>query len=71
MLCLLIILQKMLDTFKRKFPDIDTGFLVHSLTHFEIADQEENPILLPASKPWEQVKSNLQSVVKDYVNQFL
>jgi predicted nucleotidyltransferase component of viral defense system len=64
-------LQKMLDIFKIKFPDIDTGFLVHSLTHFEIADEEEDPILLPVSKPWEQVKRNLQRAVKDYVNQFL
>ena len=63
-------LQEMLEIFKRKFPDIDTGFLIHSLTHFDIADKEEDPILLPASKSWKQVKSNLQDVVRRYTLSF-
>ncbi len=63
-------LKEMLGVFKRKFPDIDTGFLVHSLTRFDIADKEDDPILHPASKNWEQVKVNLQNAVKAYTQDF-
>jgi predicted nucleotidyltransferase component of viral defense system len=59
-------LEEMLNIFTQKFPDIDTGFLIHSLTHFDKADEEENPILLPASKSWKQVKENLQKAVRAY-----
>jgi len=64
-------LPEMLQIFKRKFPDIDTGFLVHALTHFEVADNEENPVLLPSSKIWKKVKSNLEDVVRTYTLDFL
>lgn len=63
-------IKKMLAIFKRKFPDIDTGFIVQSLTHFEKADKEEDPILFPSSKSWEQVKTNLQNAVKAYTQDF-
>jgi hypothetical protein len=64
-------LKEMLGIFKRKFPDIDTGFIVHSLTHFKQADKEEDPILFPSSKSWEQVKTNLLNAVKAYTQDFM
>ncbi|HUM64318.1 MAG TPA: nucleotidyl transferase AbiEii/AbiGii toxin family protein [Chitinophagaceae bacterium] len=64
-------LAEMLGIFERKFPDIDTGFLIHSLTHFDVADTEESPVLLPSSKSWQQVKENLQNAVKTYTLGFL
>jgi len=61
-------LQEMLNIFTQKFPDIDIGFLIHSLTHFDKADEEENPILLPASKSWKQIKETLQKAVRAYTS---
>ena len=58
-------LDKMVEIFKLKFPPIDTGYLIHSLTNFETADNEEDPIcLIPGT--WQEVKDNLQQVVRDY-----
>ncbi|MBC7872454.1 MAG: nucleotidyl transferase AbiEii/AbiGii toxin family protein [Ferruginibacter sp.] len=60
-----ISLEKMLEIFKLKFPPIDTGYLIHSLTNFETADSEVDPVcLIPAT--WKVVKDNLQQVVRDY-----
>ncbi len=59
-------LHEMLEIFKLKFPDIDSGFIIHSLTHFDVADTEAPPVLLPSSKSWEQVKNNLQNTVRKY-----
>lgn len=60
-----ISLKKMLEIFKLKFPPIDTGYIIHSLTNFETADSEEDPVcLVPGT--WDKVKENLQQVVRDY-----
>lgn len=59
-------LSEILRLFTQKFPDIDTGFLIHSLTHFDEAEKEEDPVLLPTSHSWEQVKQNLQNTVRTY-----
>jgi predicted nucleotidyltransferase component of viral defense system len=60
-----ISLDKMLEIFKLKFPPIDTGYIIHSLTNFESADCEEDPVcLIPGT--WKEVKNNLEQVVRDY-----
>ena len=62
-----ISLDKMLKIFKLKFPPIDTGYIVHSLTNFEDAETEEDPISL-VGKKWEEIKKNLKEAVTDYTN---
>lgn len=58
-------LVEMLEIFNSKFPKIDTGYIIHSLTNFENADREQQPVpLLP--KTWEEIKSELQKVVIDF-----
>ena len=55
----------MLEIFKSKFPLIDTGYIIHSLTNFEDAEREQQPVkLLP--KTWEEIKNELQKVVIDF-----
>ena len=63
-------LEEMLAIFKTKFPQIDTGYLVHSLTSFDEAESEEDPICLMPIK-WEQIKETLQKTVFDYTKKFL
>ena len=62
-------LPKMIEIFKFKFPPVDTGYIIHSLTNFENADQEEDPISL-VGKTWEEVKKNLKKAVTNYTNLF-
>ncbi|HEY5464245.1 MAG TPA: nucleotidyl transferase AbiEii/AbiGii toxin family protein [Hanamia sp.] len=58
-------LSEMLEIFKSKFPQIDTGYIIHSLTNFEEAEREQQPVaLLP--KTWTEIKSELQKVVIDF-----
>ena len=63
-------LEEMISLFKSKFPSIDTGFIIQSLTNFETADIEQDPVSLE-SKSWEQIKATLTTKVKDYLNAFL
>ena len=63
-------LNEMLNIFKTKFPAIDTGYIIHSLTNFEAAEKEEDPICI-ISRKWEEVKSNLAQKVVAYTNSFL
>ena len=58
-------LAEMLDMFKSKFPKIDTGYIIHSLTNFEVADHEQNPIAL-IPETWEGIKSKLQNIVIEF-----
>ena len=58
-------LSEMLEIFKSKFPQIDTGYIIHSLTNFEVAEREQQPVtLLP--KTWKEIKNELQKVVIDF-----
>jgi hypothetical protein len=63
-------LDKMLDIFSAKFPFADKGYIIHSLTNFAAADNEEDPVSL-ISKAWDNVKVNLQKAVKDYTKSSL
>lgn len=60
-------LSEMLEIFKSKFPEIDTGYIIHSLTDFDVAEREQDPVeLIP--KTWEEIKNELQKVVIDFTN---
>lgn len=61
-------LSKMIEIFKLKFPPVDTGYIIHSLTNFETAESEENPVSL-VNKTWEDIKKNLKEAVKIYTNE--
>lgn len=58
-------LSEMVQIFKSKFPQIDPGYIIHSLTNFEDAEREQQPIdLLP--KTWEEIKNELRKAVIDF-----
>ena len=63
-------LEEMVKIFKTKFPPIDTGYIIHSLTAFESAETEEDPVCL-FPKTWKEVKTNLEQAVRDYTKKFL
>lgn len=63
-------LGQMLKFFKTKFPPVDIGYIIHSITNFENAEREEDPVCLIA-KSWIEVKNNLQQAVRDYTQGFL
>lgn len=63
-------LNRMMELFKLKFPPVDTGYIVHSLTNFENAGTEEDPVCL-IPKGWETVKQNIREKVMEYTRQFL
>ncbi|MEO5945644.1 MAG: hypothetical protein ABIP79_02425 [Chitinophagaceae bacterium] len=65
-----ISLEKMIAIFDSKFPLIDTGYIIHSLTNFEAADDEDDPVCLIHRK-WEEIKLNLAEKVKGYTANFL
>ena len=63
-------LAKMIEIFTTKFPQIDPGFIIHSLVAFEEAEKDPDPIwVIPIS--WKEVKSKLKEAVIDYTNQLL
>ncbi len=55
-------LPEMLEIFKSKFPQIDTGYIIHSLTNFEDAEREQQPVIILA-KTWEEIKNELKKIV--------
>jgi hypothetical protein len=63
-------LEEMIAIFKTKFPQIDTGFIIHSLTAFDEAENEQDPVCLNP-KSWEEIKHDLEKAVINYTNQFL
>jgi predicted nucleotidyltransferase component of viral defense system len=63
-------LSEMLEIFTSKFPQIDIGYIIHSLTNFDDAEMEQQPVtLLP--KTWEEIKFELQKAVIDYTGSAL
>ena len=63
-------LAEMLRIFKIKFPQIDTGFIIHSLTDFEKADSELDPDSY-ANITWDEIKSRLTNEVRKYTESLL
>jgi predicted nucleotidyltransferase component of viral defense system len=58
-------LDEMLKIFSSKFPQIDVGFIIHSLTDFEKADTEPDPDT-NNKITWENIKNELTNAVKEY-----
>ena len=63
-------LDEMLQLFKIKFPQIDTGFIIHSLTDFEKADTELDPDTY-VNITWDEIKIQLIMEVRKYTEGFL
>ena len=63
-------LTRMLKIFKTKFPQIDIGFIIHSLTDFEKADTEPDPDIY-INVTWPEIKLQLTSEVKKYTEGLL
>ena len=63
-------LDEMLQIFKRKFPNIDTGYIIHSLTDFEKADSDLDPEIY-TDMSWGEIKERLVREVKKYTKRFL
>ena len=56
-----------MEIFTAKFPQIDPGFIIHSLVSFDEAEKDPDPIcILP--KTWPEIKSLLEETVIDYTN---
>ncbi len=63
-------LEDMLAIFKRKFPQIDTGYIIHSLTQFDEAEKEDDPVCLIPME-WTDLKKFLQKTVFEYTKKLL
>ena len=63
-------LAEMLKIFKAKFPQIDIGFIIHSLTDFEKADTEPDPDTY-INITWPEIKLTLNREVKNYTEGLL
>ena len=59
-------LKEMLKLFSIKFPDIDHFHVIKSLTYFEDADDDFDPISLNDTD-WDQVKQTMYSTVNSYL----
>lgn len=64
-------LAEMLKIFTLKFPQIEVGFIIHSLTDFEKADTEPDPDSLDNEITWEEIKLQLTNEVKSYTTSLL
>ena len=58
-------LDKMLKIFSSKFPQVDIGFIIHSLTDFEKADTELDPDTFTGIT-WNEIKKELITAVRKY-----
>lgn len=63
-------LEEMLNIFKIKFPQIDQGFIIHSLTDFEEADTELDPDS-NINITWDEIKLQITNEVRNYTKGFL
>lgn len=63
-------LDEMLNIFMMKFPQIDTGFIIHSLTDFEKADSELDPDTYH-NITWGEIKFQLITEVRNYTKKSL
>lgn len=57
---------EMLDFFKRKYQNDDIGYVVMSLTYFDDAENQEDPIVFK-KMTWATVKSKVRDAVLDYL----
>ncbi len=59
-------LEEILSFFSQKMPNSDTSYIIRSLTYFDDAEVQENPIMIK-SYTWELVKEKIRQVVEQYV----
>ncbi|MEO6219764.1 MAG: nucleotidyl transferase AbiEii/AbiGii toxin family protein, partial [Ginsengibacter sp.] len=52
-------LAKMVEIFKAKFPQVDSGFIIHSLTAFDEAEREQDPVCIVPTT-WIEIKVQLE-----------
>ena len=57
-------LYELLDFFRKKFPSVDTFHILRSLTYFEDAETEKEPVLIK-KVTWNQVKERITDSVKE------
>lgn len=60
----------MLKIFNSKFPQVDIGFIIHSLTGFEKADTELDPATF-TDITWSEIKKELVTAVRKYTERLL
>jgi hypothetical protein len=63
-------LDEMLKIFTSKFPQVDIGFIVHSLTYFEQADTEPDPDTADGMQ-WDEIKIALIEAVRQYTKKLI
>ena len=63
-------LDEMLKIFTAKFPQVDIGFIIHSLTDFEKADTELDPDTRTGIT-WNEIKKELIIAVREYTEGML
>ena len=63
-------LDEILNLFKIKFSQVDNGFIIHSLTDFEIADMELDPDSY-INITWDEIKLQITNEVRNYTRGFL
>ena len=59
-------LAEMLDFFKQKYQNDDIGYIIMSLTYFDDAENQDDPIV-SLKMTWQDVKKNVAAAVADYV----
>lgn len=63
-------LNEMIQIFKEKFPQVDEGYIIHSLTNFDDADAQFDPdSFIPIS--WQDVKKKLSGAVRNFTGKSL
>jgi len=63
-------LDELLKIFTAKFPQVDVGFIIHSLTDFEKADTELDPDT-HTDITWNGIKKELIIAVREYTERLL
>lgn len=59
-------LSEMLDFFRRKYQNEDIGYIVMSLTYFNDAENQEDPIVYQITN-WDNVKIKIREAVLTYL----
>ncbi len=59
-------LREMLDFFKKKYQNDDIGYIIMSLTYFNDAENQDDPVLFK-SLSWEEAKNKVSGAVLDYM----
>ncbi|MGN6803937.1 MAG: nucleotidyl transferase AbiEii/AbiGii toxin family protein [Ginsengibacter sp.] len=63
-------LKEMIEIFSSKFPQIDPGFIIHSLVAFDEAENEPDPTCVKIIT-WKEIKAKLEKAVIEYTNDLL